>query len=118
MPWVAQFSCWRKEDMSRTILKLLAVRSDLGQVSFRSLVYGGTFASASRHNLEDEAAHQGNEAASDFQKEIAMNSVGLSQTEITSDNPCYRQLSGSGRKMHAKCLIPHPSSAGRFPTIE
>ena len=103
MPWVAQFSCWRKEDMSRTILKLLAVRSDLGQVSFRSLVYGGTFASASRHNLEDEAAHQGNEAASDFQKEIAMNSVGLSQTEITSDNPCSQHLS---------CRIAIPGTLG------
>jgi len=27
-----------------------------------------------------------------------------------------RQLSGNGRKMRAKCLIPHQSSAAQFPT--
>ena len=46
----------------------------------------GSFASASRHNLE--AAHQGNDDTSDFQKEILMNSVDLSQSEIGSDKPC------------------------------
>jgi hypothetical protein len=42
----------------------------------------------------------------------------LSQTEIGSDNPCSRQLSGSRRKIHAKCLIPHPSSAAQFPAAD
>jgi hypothetical protein len=31
-------------------------------------------------------------------------------------NRCSRQLSGSRGKMHAKCLIPHPLLAARFPT--
>ena len=40
----------------------------------------------------------------------------VSQGEIGSDNPCSRQLSGSKRKIHAKCLILLLLSAAPFPT--
>src|SRR5208282_2635680 len=36
--------------------------------------------------------------------------------DFFNNHPCSRQLSGSRRKMHAKCLIPYPSSAARFLT--
>jgi hypothetical protein len=49
---------------------------------------------------------------------LSWDNAPCSHSEIGSDNPCSRQLSGSRRKMRAKWLIHRPLSAAAFHTTE